>query len=383
MTTDPNDVRISNIVGTALFNCTIDLTKLAWAVNGDYDPAAFAAEQIRLLRPAATALVFHSGRLVTTGATSESAALSSIWIFFRKIKAFFPEAIIQRVEIQNIVASSYLGMNVRLDELAKKYALDAIFDSSLFPGLRLHLKTPSVTAFLFAKGRVVLTGAKDRTALQCAWAKVRKIAETFLTTDDVTHRSMQISRNAKRKLKVEELPEDAVYQDEGLKDIVNEPDVHGSVSVSQLMHIEPLCTVFAYFGSILLLVILNYQTTVPRFIHLLALFGALFLSIPLFLPIGSVNNDAYYAWCAITGAMLEVLFGLCVCVDVLTSPYLPPGGKIICRTTLLEIVCLILGFLLYNFASGQAHVYFLVVIQYVFVASLVVQAKTFQVFGNL
>lgn len=221
MTSDPNDVKISNIVGTAHFNCTIDLSKLAWHTHADYDPAAFAAVQNRLLRPAATALVFRSGRLVTTGATSESAALTSIWIFYRMIKAVQPDAVIQRVEIQNIVAAAWLGKNVHLDRLAQEYALDAIFDSSLFPGLRLHIQNPNVTVLLFAKGKAVLTGAKDRDGLKKAWAMVRQIAEPFLTDEDISHRSMQISRNAKRKLKVDILPEDANYEEETLKDIVN------------------------------------------------------------------------------------------------------------------------------------------------------------------
>ena len=118
-TSDPSQVRISNLVATALFNRKIDLPSLAWSTSGDYNPAGFAAVQIRLLRPAATALVFASGRLVTTGACSESAALTSIYIFYRMIRNLHPDLAIQQIEIQNIVAAACFGKCVQLDMVAR------------------------------------------------------------------------------------------------------------------------------------------------------------------------------------------------------------------------------------------------------------------------
>jgi transcription initiation factor TFIID TATA-box-binding protein len=174
---DPSEVKISNVVATCLFNRNIDLVQLAWATSGDYSPASFAAVQIRLIHPASTTLVFHSGRLVLTGAGSESAALMAIYIFYRMLLRVHPDLVIREISIQNIVASGGFGKCVLLDKLAAKYTLDAIFDAALFPGLRLQLQQPDVKILVFSKGRVVLTGVRSRADLQRAWATARTLVK--------------------------------------------------------------------------------------------------------------------------------------------------------------------------------------------------------------
>jgi len=201
-TADPCNIRISNVVATCLFNQTIDLINLAWETKGDYSPASFAAVQIRLIHPASTTLVFHSGRLVLTGAGSESAALTAIYIFYRMLLRVHPRLVIKEIAVQNIVASGTLGKCVQLDKLAAKYALDAIFDANLFPGLRLHLQSPNVTLLIFSKGRVVLTGITSRQDLERAWALARTIVRQFLTDADISHTSFQVAKHCKKKLKI-------------------------------------------------------------------------------------------------------------------------------------------------------------------------------------
>ena len=210
-----NEVRISNIVATALFDVKINLEALAWHAKGDYAPASFAAVQIRITHPTATALVFSSGRLVTTGASSEAAAFTSVYVFYRMIRDLHPGIRIMNITLQNLVASADLESCVRLDRLAARYSLNAIFDSSLFPGLRLQLKDPNVKILIFAKGRVVLTGARSRADLARAWATARLTVGEFLTDEDVTHRSLQVIRNSRKKLKVDKsiIDEDAVLDE--------------------------------------------------------------------------------------------------------------------------------------------------------------------------
>ena len=201
---NPSDVRISNVVATCLFNRNIDLVQLAWATSGEYSPASFAAVQIRLVHPASTTLVFHSGRLVLTGAGSESSALMSIYIFYRMLLKVHPDLVVKEIAIQNIVASGGFGKCVLLDKLASRYTLDAIFDASLFPGLRLQLQNPNVKILVFSKGRVVLTGVRSRGELQRAWAMARTLVKPFLTDQNVTHTAYQVAKNSRKKLKLEE-----------------------------------------------------------------------------------------------------------------------------------------------------------------------------------
>lgn len=161
-------------------------------------------------------------------------------------------------------------------------------------------------------------------------------------------------------------------------------DTKGVVSVSQLLHVEPLCTVLSYFGSILLLITLNYQTAYPNPLrYVIAGLGALCLSVPLVFPIGGGEFHAYHAWFALFGLCFEVLYGVCVSIDILMCEIIRPGGQIVCWTTFVEGLCLLVGLSLYYFATGKTYIYSAVVVEYVFGATLVVQAKTLQLYGNL
>ena len=217
MEPDTASVKISNVVATCIFNKRIDLTKLAWATNGEYSPASFAAVQIRIIHPASTTLVFNSGRLVLTGAGSESAALMRIYVFYRMLLRVHPDLVIRDISLQNIVASGTFGKCVRLELLAQKYSLDAIFDASLFPGLRLQLQSPDVKILVFSTGRVVLTGVRCRADLERAWVVARTLVKPFLTDEQVTHDSFQVAKNSRKKMRLmdpDELLAREVVQDE-------------------------------------------------------------------------------------------------------------------------------------------------------------------------
>ena len=89
----PEQIRITifNVVATANFGCTFDLTQIAWELNGEYNPKTFAAVQLRIACPKTTALVFGSGKVVCTGASSENAAWIALGIYLRKLSRFHPE----------------------------------------------------------------------------------------------------------------------------------------------------------------------------------------------------------------------------------------------------------------------------------------------------
>lgn len=210
----PDEIVISNLVVTAIFNLPLDLAELSWRFSGDFSPSSFAACQLRIVRPQATALCFSSGRLVATGAASESAALAAVWIFFRMIKQVHPKLVLTSLQIQNIVASGDLGQNIRLDQLSKKFVLDTIFDSSLFPGLRLQLSDPDVKVLLFCKGRGVVTGARTREDLKKAWKITQNICLPYLTTEDFSHAHLQVEKNSKKKMRVQKKEEQDEYLDD-------------------------------------------------------------------------------------------------------------------------------------------------------------------------
>ena len=64
---------IQNVVGTMNLGCQLELTDIYWkAKNAEYNPNRFAAVIMRLQKPKTTVLIFRSGKMVITGAKSET-----------------------------------------------------------------------------------------------------------------------------------------------------------------------------------------------------------------------------------------------------------------------------------------------------------------------
>lgn len=132
---DPLDrVVLHNTVATSNFGCPIDLEALACSSYGCYSPKTFAAVNLRLRSPRATALVFSSGRLVVTGTTSEYAALTAMSLFLTMVQTVAPEARMVTRTIQNLVSVGNLGCSVRLDLLSRRMLLSSMWDPEVFPG---------------------------------------------------------------------------------------------------------------------------------------------------------------------------------------------------------------------------------------------------------
>ena len=68
---------IKNVVATfSLSRKKLDLKKIAVACrNAEYNPARFPAVVMRIQSPKATAMIFGTGKIVVTGASSERTAM--------------------------------------------------------------------------------------------------------------------------------------------------------------------------------------------------------------------------------------------------------------------------------------------------------------------
>lgn len=72
-------IEIVNLVVSVALSTKLDLERIALALpDAVYDPAQFPGVVLRMTRPKATLLIFGSGRLVCTGASSRGAAEEAI-----------------------------------------------------------------------------------------------------------------------------------------------------------------------------------------------------------------------------------------------------------------------------------------------------------------
>ncbi len=156
------DVKIVNIVVSTSLDHDIPLEKMAATLsNTEYNPEQFPGLVIRIKEPKTSALIFSSGNVVSTGARSvEDVRLSLIKIKETLKKLNINITIEPKINIQNMVASGSIHMDLNLNTLAMKLD-NTEYEPEQFPGLVYKLPEAKATFLLFSNGKIVCTGTKS------------------------------------------------------------------------------------------------------------------------------------------------------------------------------------------------------------------------------
>ncbi|ALU11623.1 TATA-box-binding protein [Ignicoccus islandicus DSM 13165] len=192
-------IKIENIVATVSIDQRIDLEEIERRLNNvEYEPEQFPGLIFRLEQPRVTALIFKSGKMVITGAKSTEELIRAVKTIFAILKR---EGIIEkarpRIQIQNIVASANLNVQVDLEKAA--YLLEnSMYEPEQFPGLIYRLDEPRVVLLLFSSGKMVITGAKREEEVKKAVDRVYKKLEEL---------------ECIRKMDEEDLSEEELFED--------------------------------------------------------------------------------------------------------------------------------------------------------------------------
>ena len=167
--------KIENIVATVTLEQTLDLHEIERNVpRVEYNPDQFPGLVFRLDRPKVTALIFKSGKMVVTGSKNTQELIRAV----KKIIKTLYEHGIQitgkpKIQIQNIVASANLGVEVNLEEAAYKLE-NNMYEPEQFPGLIHRMTDPHVVLLIFSSGKMVITGAKREQEVYDAVSKIYK-----------------------------------------------------------------------------------------------------------------------------------------------------------------------------------------------------------------
>jgi len=168
-------IRIENVVSSVTLDQPIDLLSVMKAVPDmvEYKPEQFPGLVFRLKKPKTATLIFASGKMVCTGAKSETLAKRAV----RKVLKYLKDngiLIVSRpeIKIQNIVASA--DIHARIDLEKAVFALGrTMYEPEQFPGLIYRMDEPKVVMLLFASGKLVCTGAKREAEVKEAVYKLR------------------------------------------------------------------------------------------------------------------------------------------------------------------------------------------------------------------
>ena len=132
--------------------------------EAEYDPENFPGVIYKTNEPRSTILLFRTGKIVVTGAsTVESAekALTNVFTELRDLGIETPDD--PDFIVQNIVASADLGQRLNLNAIAIGLGLESVeYEPEQFPGLVYRLDDPPVVVLLFGSGKAVITGGKTR-----------------------------------------------------------------------------------------------------------------------------------------------------------------------------------------------------------------------------
>jgi transcription initiation factor TFIID TATA-box-binding protein len=173
----PRDIRVVNIVVSTSLEHDIPLEKMAATLsNTEYNPEQFPGLVIRIKDPKTSALIFSSGKVVCTGARSMEKVHESIERIIESLKKIgIKITITPKINIQNIVASGNIGMDLNLNVLAMKLD-NTEYEPEQFPGLVYKLMEAKATFLLFSNGKVVCTGTKSEQEVHTA---LDKLVETL------------------------------------------------------------------------------------------------------------------------------------------------------------------------------------------------------------
>ena len=171
-------INIVNVVASATLNQKIDLNSIVRLFpRVEYRPEQFPGLVYRLKKPKTATLIFSSGKMVCTGATSEKLARKAVMKVVDELKRGGivilgkPE-----IQIQNIVSSAGLGGHVDLERTT--YSLKrTMYEPEQFPGLIYRMDDPKVVILIFASGKLVITGAKKEAEVPRAIAKLQETLE--------------------------------------------------------------------------------------------------------------------------------------------------------------------------------------------------------------
>lgn len=172
--------QLQNIVSTVNLGCKLDLKKIALhARNAEYNPKRFAAVIMRIREPRTTALIFSSGKMVCTGAKSETKSRLAARKYARVVqKLGFPAKFLD-FRIQNMVGSVDVKFPIRLEGLVLTHGQFSSYEPELFPGLIYRMVKPRIVLLIFVSGKVVLTGAKVRSEIEEAFNNIYPILKGF------------------------------------------------------------------------------------------------------------------------------------------------------------------------------------------------------------
>lgn len=170
-------VEIQNVVASADLGIELDLESLSIDLSGaDYQPSNFPGLVYRTQDPKAATLIFRSGKVVTTGASSSEAVHEALDLVAQELRDLGVDIDSDLdAEVVNIVSNVDIGYSLNLNAVAIGLGLEDVeYEPEQFPGLVYRMDEPDVVALLFGSGEAVVTGGTEKEQASTAVKHIRE-----------------------------------------------------------------------------------------------------------------------------------------------------------------------------------------------------------------
>ena len=168
------ETKITNIVVSSSLEHDVPLEKMAATLpNTEYNPEQFPGLVLRIDKPVSTALIFSSGKIVSTGTTSLEDVKRSIARLIEIVESIGIKIPVRdpAFEVVNMVAKGNIGIDLNLNQLALQLE-NTEYEPEQFPGLVYKLDEAKATFLLFSNGKIVCTGTKTEQQVHDATDKL-------------------------------------------------------------------------------------------------------------------------------------------------------------------------------------------------------------------
>lgn len=171
-------ISIVNVVSSVVTDQKLDLVEITKKFpDVEYDPDQFPGAIFRLRNPRTATLIFRTGKMVCTGATSEELSIKAVNMVVQKLrKAKIKIKNNPIVKIQNIVSAINLGGRISIEHAARTLPR-SIYEPEQFPAVIHRMLDPKTVTLIFATGKLVCTGARHEEEIRRSVNQIHSLLE--------------------------------------------------------------------------------------------------------------------------------------------------------------------------------------------------------------
>lgn len=171
-------ISIVNVVSSVATDQKLDLVEITKKFpDVEYDPDQFPGAIFRLRNPRTATLIFQTGNMVCTGATSEELSIKAVNMVVQKLrKAKIKIKNNPVVKIQNIVSAINLGGRISIEHAARTLPR-SIYEPEQFPAVIHRMLDPKTVTLIFATGKLVCTGARHEEEIHRSVNQIHSLLE--------------------------------------------------------------------------------------------------------------------------------------------------------------------------------------------------------------